>query len=1356
METMRTFQGWAHRFGGGMALVVMLVVTGTALCAEAGYLRDSGQLPTKKAEADAARMVEIIKRFQQERLKGNCVQTYDRQGLTRLYDLKDEEGRGTSPPRSGYEVELYKRIKEALARGEKLDNDRLLELSLGASVDSQGEVNLQDVFLTLHNVTRLLARPETWWTDHNYVPGVVYDLPVVGGGEITRGRWVPGWRGMQNDSIFPSVKDIFGHEPAEGAGSGKKTLAELAGEIGNEKAMTQHRREQIEKKRQNLAKKFEEKKALLAELEQKLATESNATEKRLLAERIGFLRNEIAQPDISQNVLNPKYTADLFGVNEDGSGTGLFKPLYGAQDTLGNGGNYYYFWLGALARAYAGYGAQAGGAEYETWQKWMGSEEEYARGQVQVSHFNGGGTLGALANQASADCAQAKKPPEPIESGTVQLVPPPPPPVEKQNDDYLNCLCRSCGGMLGGYFTTDPSSECNGGCTCWGPLTGWCTPVPVGAQQSKACTASAFGVADPGAGLINRGIEIARGMNRRAMEEAIRSLRAAKKLDEAVGVAERARKADPGLTSPVFGELSALTKRAGWDDVYYRNFPAAIPHLEQAVSLNPGDSDAARKLADAKRFAKVWPQVEARAREFDKQMGEKKLWTAHRTMLEMQDLQFEMTGGMANPLSKRVMDDFHKGIAEYNAFWQEKTALHTKYFQEWNWEAMLSSAEDSFRRELHPANLAEARSRVQFAQGMLGQQKAAMDYYGQTRAAFEQGKVSDVPAAARELRNLTSRFTPQDGRRQQILDLVGAMETRQRAIQAKAYAVNFFFQGDSYYRGHQYADAGRLYFEGLKAIRDNGDISDPDYGKYYALWQDAQAKEQRIRLLLPGVAQVAMEPAIAPRATLNRAVAEADEILRLQPNNSDTQIYKNRLLWKQQQISTQEERAAMARQLWVEGEQLQQQNRLLEAVAKYHQSLALLPDPQLTRHVQALEERIARARQLRADGERLQGQSRIAEAIGKFRESLGLVADAPLSRHVQALEYQMAQEAQRREQATGLWNEGRDLLNVLKPVPALRKFKESLALWRDETRAAYVRDLERRQAQGMRLRDEGVAHQQAQRFREAIGKYRESLAAWPDPDLEAHVRQLEASLAPAQIGPSTPNPPVNPPVASAGPFAGDWKSENRPEGEAVFFSLTQSGSRVTGTYRVEVKISSGSGGKKWALTGRIEGTASGNRMTGSYRDEDDKKPTGRIECTMAPDGNSMAVVVQSDGDTERWTARRVGGSGVTAGASTPSSSTTAASASVVAEITNRSRENVHICLEGESFGPENRIAPGETRSVRVAIPQGGRITFKAGRDGSTLASKTWQGDPGSPNRVPVVIFDDSNPSDKLIVSTGLR
>ena len=113
-------------------------------------------------------------------------------------------------------------------------------------------------------------------------------------------------------------------------------------------------------------------------------------------------------------------------------------------------------------------------------------------------------------------------------------------------------------------------------------------------------------------------------------------------------------------------------------------------------------------------------------------------------------------------------------------------------------------------------------------------------------------------------------------------------------------------------------------------------------------------------------------------------------------------------------------------------------------------------------------------------------------------------------------------------------------------------------------------------------------------------------------------------------------------------------------------------------------------------------------------------------------------------------------SGASHSAPVTTGSATAAALSVTAELTNSSRENTHIFAEGETFGPGNRLAPGEKRRVAVTMKPDGSVTFKAGRNGQVMATKTWRGNPGDSSRVPVVVFDESNPFDKLTVTTGLR
>jgi len=89
---------------------------------------------------------------------------------------------------------------------------------------------------------------------------------------------------------------------------------------------------------------------------------------------------------------------------------------------------------------------------------------------------------------------------------------------------------------------------------------------------------------------------------------------------------------------------------------------------------------------------------------------------------------------------------------------------------------------------------------------------------------------------------------------------------------------------------------------------------------------------------------------------------------------------------------------------------------------------------------------------------------------------------------------------------------------------------------------------------------------------------------------------------------------------------------------------------------------------------------------------------------------------------------------------------------VTAILENRSGEAVHIFPEGDTFGPGNKIAPGEKREVRVLMPSTGRIKFTAGRNGQVITTKFWDGDPDSLTRFPRVTFDGR----ALLIVTGLR
>jgi hypothetical protein len=84
--------------------------------------------------------------------------------------LKLEDNNNPRPLRSGGEVAFYNRLKEEIAKlkpGEHIDQGKLLAWGLDAVAAPSGTANLQLALLTVHNVVRALARPQTWPAEPN-------------------------------------------------------------------------------------------------------------------------------------------------------------------------------------------------------------------------------------------------------------------------------------------------------------------------------------------------------------------------------------------------------------------------------------------------------------------------------------------------------------------------------------------------------------------------------------------------------------------------------------------------------------------------------------------------------------------------------------------------------------------------------------------------------------------------------------------------------------------------------------------------------------------------------------------------------------------------------------------------------------------------------------------------------------------------------------------------------------------------------------------------------------------------------------------------------------------------------------
>lgn len=96
------------------------------------------------------------------------------------------------------------------------------------------------------------------------------------------------------------------------------------------------------------------------------------------------------------------------------------------------------------------------------------------------------------------------------------------------------------------------------------------------------------------------------------------------------------------------------------------------------------------------------------------------------------------------------------------------------------------------------------------------------------------------------------------------------------------------------------------------------------------------------------------------------------------------------------------------------------------------------------------------------------------------------------------------------------------------------------------------------------------------------------------------------------------------------------------------------------------------------------------------------------------------------------------------------------SRTIQVRLKNNSNQNVHLYPEGDFPSPNNRITPGETRTVNIPIPSDGFLRFCAGRNGQTIQCNKKAMDPNDQSRTYTVIFDETNPFNKVIIQTGLR
>jgi hypothetical protein len=363
------------------------------------YTRGRGVLTDKEQTAQAKTLLEILNEYQRE--NNRCVSLEDKVGYGGLWNLKDEEGsHHMNPPRSGFETALYNRLKEYIAknRGSRIGLDDFFRMGLEACTGSDGSVNMGDVLLSLHNVTRLLARPENWSQSDPDKPG---------------------WRKIRDvgDPGWNIIQDLCGVSSS----GGDRTLAEIAGinRMSDVANLSPEKAEKIRIIQEKRRKRLEGEEARLAFVTGRIdalrrsipmtpyATSLPESVRAIVAEIEALSKERVTLEyrieDLRWNPLNNLVDTQV-GYSLFDPANGIFKPLPGAEEWVGNGGAHYYFWLGSLINLTGGGKSAFAASIYERMQKYLGSEEEYARGLIQLSYFASGSKLGKDAYASGKIC----------------------------------------------------------------------------------------------------------------------------------------------------------------------------------------------------------------------------------------------------------------------------------------------------------------------------------------------------------------------------------------------------------------------------------------------------------------------------------------------------------------------------------------------------------------------------------------------------------------------------------------------------------------------------------------------------------------------------------------------------------------------------------------------------------------------------------------------------------------------------------------------------------------------------------------------------------------------------------------
>ncbi|MFN3479964.1 MAG: hypothetical protein ACK415_06220 [Thermodesulfovibrionales bacterium] len=538
------------------------------------------------------------------------------------------------------------------------------------------------------------------------------------------------------------------------------------------------------------------------------------------------------------------------------------------------------------------------------------------------------------------------------------------------------------------------------------------------------------------------------------------------KIDEAVSIANEVSKIDNTSATPVKDEIAVIAKDNGWDALGKGDYKTAIKRLEQAVGLNPKDADAQKRLKDAKDYQAKMPQVEARLKEFEALIAEKKTFSSYNKLLEVQDILRTMALGQStnNPVIIKMNTEYGKLNKWYNELVQKTNSEWAKLFQEREWEKAEQLFLEVLKYEHNESNKRSYESSLQMVKSNLQERKEAVRYYEQARENNTKGhpsEIKDIDEVIRELKNRQGKFKTTEQTYSQIQELIKEMEKRKKVLAAVGYAQNLFNGGDIYYRNHQYGLAAQQYEQGLKAIRESTDMTHPLYSKYYGLWEESIAKDKRFREIYNYVSTIANTEKRYTEEELNKAIALGEEGLKIVPNSDALGPVLYKVKWMLSELKRKKEMQAQCEAKWTEGLSLYNENRHKESLIKFRENLVCNPNNEDRQNfVVKLENTLRQADILWDECIKLVKANQLDKAVSRCEQSLSYWRSEERQKAYSQLKASVLKEEDlNKKMADKLWNECIELTNKKLYEQAWQRCDESLKYWKNDKRIEAVAKL---------------------------------------------------------------------------------------------------------------------------------------------------------------------------------------------------------------------------------------------------------------------------------------------------------